>query len=90
MYFDVLVDSNEVGATKPDPAIFEAGLERIGVSAEETVMVGDSLARDMRGALALGMAHVWLAPPERRNLGPCCPGDPVIGNLAELADLLAP
>lgn len=88
-YFDVLVDSNEVGAIKPDPAIFEAGLERIGVQADEAVMVGDSLPRDMRGALALGMAHVWLAPPGRRDPGPCCPGDPVIGNLAELADLLA-
>jgi len=33
------------------------------VTAEETVMVGDSLRCDVTGAKALGMVAVWKRPP---------------------------
>lgn len=40
-YFDVVVSSAAVGCRKPDPAIFEIALERMGVGARRAVHVGD-------------------------------------------------
>jgi putative hydrolase of the HAD superfamily len=52
---DVAVFASEVGWRKPHPAIFERALEALGVTAERTLFVGDSLAADLGGAAALGM-----------------------------------
>jgi putative hydrolase of the HAD superfamily len=57
---DVLVISEEVGLTKPDPAIFHLTLERSGCGPREAVMVGDSWESDILGALAMGVRAVWL------------------------------
>ena len=59
-YFGAIVISCEVGFGKPDRRIFEIALERIGANAHETVMVGDSLARDVAGAHAAGIRAVWI------------------------------
>ena len=59
-YFSAIVISCEVGFAKPDPRIFEIALDRIGASAPEAVMVGDSLARDVAGARAAGIRAVWI------------------------------
>jgi putative hydrolase of the HAD superfamily len=47
--------SAELGVPKPDPAIFRLALERLGVSSERTLHVGDSDA-DEEGARAAGIA----------------------------------
>jgi HAD superfamily hydrolase (TIGR01509 family) len=52
---DVAVFASEAGARKPDPAIFRRALDELGVAAESTLFVGDSLATDLGGAAALGM-----------------------------------
>jgi len=52
---DTAVFSSEVGRRKPDPAIFELALERLGVDAADALFVGDTLATDIAGAAALGM-----------------------------------
>ncbi len=84
----VAVDSTLVGCKKPDPRIFQAALDALGASPAEAVFVGDSLRRDMAGARAMGMRHVWLRPEDpAANGGPCCPEDPVIARLAELQQL---
>jgi putative hydrolase of the HAD superfamily len=82
---DVAVDSAIVGAQKPDPRIFTAALCALGARPEEAVFIGDSLPRDMAGAKALGMPHVWLSSGQ----GPaCCSKDPVIGSVRELLEVL--
>jgi putative hydrolase of the HAD superfamily len=59
---DAIGISEELGAAKPDPAAFAATLELIDCPAEETVMVGDHLDWDVRGALDAGMrGAVWIA-----------------------------
>ena len=55
--FEVVVVSEEFGIGKPDPSIFRHALEQLG--ADDGVMVGDSLARDVDGALAAGLQAVW-------------------------------
>lgn len=58
---DEYVLSFEVGAVKPDPAIFEAALTRLGVPAADALMVGDSEEAD-GGARALGCAFALVDP----------------------------
>lgn len=84
----VAVDSTVVGCKKPDPRIFQAALDPLGASPAEAVFVGDSLRRDMAGARAMGMRHVWLRPESAAGCGgPCCPDDLAIARLADLTRL---
>ena len=85
----VAVDSTVVGCKKPDPRIFQAALDALKASAAEAVFVGDSMRRDMAGARAMGMRHVWLRPESAASApnGACCSEDAVIARLAELSRL---
>ena len=58
---DAVVISAELGAAKPDPAIFRAALERLGATAGEAMHVGDSLEHDVAGARAAGLEAVLVA-----------------------------
>lgn len=63
-----VVVSEEVGVEKPEAAMFHAGLAAAGVSAAEALMVGDHPVNDVAGALAVGVAAVfvrsrWFADP---------------------------
>ena len=46
---------------KPGAAMFEAGLERLGVSPERVLMVGDSLEHDIAGAAVAGCRTLWIS-----------------------------
>ncbi len=59
---DALVVSGDEGVSKPDPRIFHIALDRLGVTAEDTVMVGDSWANDIAGAVSAGIRAVWFNP----------------------------
>jgi putative hydrolase of the HAD superfamily len=80
---DDVVSSAAVGAAKPDPAIFAAGLERAGARPGDAVHVGDSPDNDVAGARAAGIRPVLVsregAPPD---------GVESIGTLADLPSLL--
>lgn len=52
--FKAVVESATVGVRKPDPAIFRLGLDALGLSASEVLVVGDSLDKDILPARALG------------------------------------
>jgi HAD superfamily hydrolase (TIGR01509 family) len=58
---DEFVLSFEVGAVKPDPKIFTTALERLGVAAADTVMIGDSEEAD-GGARAVGCGFILVDP----------------------------
>ena len=47
---------------KPEPPLFRMALERLGLTAAVTAMVGDSVPSDIRGARAVGMPAVLYAP----------------------------
>jgi FMN phosphatase YigB (HAD superfamily) len=77
------VSSFEHGYLKPHPSIFGAALSRAGADAASSVMVGDSVAADVRGALQAGLRAVLLRrsgehPPDLP------PGVPVIRALTDL------
>ncbi|KUH89055.1 HAD-IA family hydrolase [Mycobacterium sp. IS-1556] len=60
-FVDEFVLSYEVGAVKPDAAIFETALTRLGVAAADALMVGDSDEAD-GGALAAGCQFSLVDP----------------------------
>jgi len=60
-FVDALVASEDVGVSKPDPAIFRIALERLGAP-QDAVMVGDSWHADIAGAHAAGIRAVWFNP----------------------------
>lgn len=53
--------SYEVGAAKPDPAIFERALQQLGLAAAEVLMVGDRGTHD-GAAAAVGITTLVLPP----------------------------
>jgi len=59
-----VVDSNEVGMTKPDQRIFGLAVARLGVSAGDTLHLGDSYERDVVAARAAGLRAAWLIGPD--------------------------
>lgn len=87
-FFSVIIDSAQVGSRKPDPRIFRMAVAALSVRPADAVLVGDSLSRDMAGARAVGMPHVWLVGETSRHEQPCCPGDPVVYSLKGLEGLL--
>ncbi len=85
-HLDAAIDSAVVRSEKPDRRIFDAALSAVHVEPSEAIFVGDSLARDMAGAKAAGIRHVWLRAGEGNA---CCPEDRVIASLPELSAVLA-
>jgi len=58
-HIDTFAISEEVGVAKPDPQIFEVALQRAGVTADEALLIGDSWANDILGALQVGIRPIW-------------------------------
>ena len=58
-HLDEVVLSYKEGIVKPNPAIFTAALERLGVPASQALMVGDSATADS-GAVAAGIRTLLL------------------------------
>lgn len=59
-YFQEVVESAVVGVRKPDPAIYALGVTKIGLPAQEVLVVGDSYSKDMAPAKAVGCQTLWL------------------------------
>ncbi|CAL9348064.1 Phosphoglycolate phosphatase [Streptomyces sp. enrichment culture] len=55
------VVSEEVGCKKPDPEIFHAAADSVGVALTGAWVVGDSPHADIAGANALGLQSVWVS-----------------------------
>lgn len=58
--FDAVIESAAVGVRKPDPRIFQMGVETLGMTPEEVTVVGDSIANDIIPARSIGCPTVWL------------------------------
>jgi putative hydrolase of the HAD superfamily len=81
---DVVCVSGEVGAHKPDRAIFDLALKSLG-SPSAAWMVGDSPEADVAGAHAAGIPAAWVSrgrnwPAAQR------PPEMTVGSVVEFAD----
>lgn len=59
-YFPRIIESAVVGVRKPDPAIFQLGVDALGLPADEVLVVGDSLKKDILPAESIGCQTAWL------------------------------
>ena len=66
-YFQNVIISEDVGVNKPDKAVFEYALNKAGAIKEESIMVGDSIEADVRGAQAFGMKAIFFNPLNREK-----------------------
>jgi 2-haloacid dehalogenase len=83
--FTAVVTSEDVGAYKPDAAMFARALDALGLAAHEVVHVGDSLTSDVAGAHAAGIRAVWV-----NRHGRAAPaGAPIAYEIERLSELLA-
>ena len=57
-YFQGFVFSDEIGCSKPDPRMFHAAAEQLGVDLAAMVHIGDRDHNDIKGPQALGMKAV--------------------------------
>lgn len=83
-YFDPFVVSSVVGCLKPDAAIFDAAIARIGLPAERLLFVDDE-PDYLAGARAVGLNGVLIArggPPQGYE-GPCISTLAAIGRLLD-------
>lgn len=84
----VLVVSDEVGAAKPDAAIFDAAFDAMGrPDRDEVLMIGDSLTSDVAGGHAYGLDTVWFNPAGDRAARPA--GIDPTWEIARLTELSA-
>jgi putative hydrolase of the HAD superfamily len=61
-YFQNIIISEVVGVNKPDPLIFQHAIDLAGTTKDESLMIGDSIEADIRGALAFGMDAIYFNP----------------------------
>lgn len=71
---DCIFISELFGAHKPDPSIFHAAADKLGLPPEAILFAGDNVDADIRGAQGAGMSAAWrkqgrtwdtrLAPPD--------------------------
>jgi putative hydrolase of the HAD superfamily len=61
-YFKNIIISEVVGVNKPDKAIFEHALNLASGKVAESIMIGDSIEADIRGALNFGMDAIYFNP----------------------------
>jgi putative hydrolase of the HAD superfamily len=77
-----VTDSGIVGVGKPDPRVFQASIDALGLPPEQILHIGDSVHYDVEGAANLGMQAVHMDP-----FG-LCPDDthPHVAHLGSLLD----
>jgi putative hydrolase of the HAD superfamily len=80
-YLEFVVDSAEVGLEKPDPRIFHAATDRMGLPPEACAYVGDIYEIDVVGAERAGLAAVLVGD------GPAPEGVRRVSRLSELHSL---
>jgi putative hydrolase of the HAD superfamily len=92
--FDAFAISDQLGTQKPDAAMFRHVLDALEIPLSDwqhVVMVGNNLARDIRGANALGLISVWMAWNQRYPIEPADEAEKPkyqVGSAAELGALL--
>jgi putative hydrolase of the HAD superfamily len=61
---DACVFSVELGVCKPDPRIYLAACDQLGVRPQDCLYIGDGGSHELTGAEAVGMTAVRLAAPD--------------------------
>lgn len=90
-FFDVTVFSSVAGTVKPDPKLYTAACEGLGVDASRCLYVGDGGGRELTGASAAGMHPLLIRVDYERHLDAYRPDavewtGPIISDISEVLD----
>ncbi len=88
--FHDVVTAVDVGAAKPARPIFIEAVKRAGVTAIETLHVGDHPETDIVGAQQAGLRTAWLNRNDDDWPRHIAPPDAVVSTIAELLSVLEP
>lgn len=88
-YVDQIITSEEAGVEKPARHFFDLCLEKMDCQPDECVFIGDSIDKDVKGAIRAGLHGVWYAPdvyaspqalsyPHIRSYEACIDGDGIV------------
>lgn len=81
--FDVVIVSGAVNKRKPSPEIFQKALAKLGVEAENTVFVGDTIDADVQGPRGVGMKTIYIERRVQKEIENTRP-DEIIKDLNQL------
>lgn len=87
-YFDFFVFSDELGYSKPHPAVYAAVAEHYKIDLADIVHIGDRPHNDIGGPHAVGARGLLLTVVKQRPLEGHVP-DAVCDDYSKLADILA-
>lgn len=62
-FFKGIIESAVVGIRKPNPTLFRLGVDALELPAEQVLVVGDSLKKDILPAHSLGCSTAWMLGP---------------------------
>lgn len=79
-YFDAILVSEWEGIKKPNPQIFLRAVEKLNVSPDECIFVGDHPDNDVEAARNVGMTGIWKKDIQWDSVE----ADAVINDLSEL------
>lgn len=84
-YFDDVILSDVIGINKPHPDIFKFALNKLGTTAERTIMIGDNYLADIKGAIDSNIDQIWYNPrKEKAEIAPTY----TIESLYQIKDIL--
>lgn len=87
-FFPVIVTPDQTGSRKPSPRQFLSALDQLQVTAAETLMVGDSLRRDICPCNELGLVTAYAAYGDQSPFpSPACTPDLVLERLDQILEL---
>lgn len=88
-YFTGIVESAVEGVRKPNPDIFRIAVNRLGVLPADTVMIGDSLSKDILPAMEVGCKTIWLKGEqwEDESVFATCSPNFIVSTLKGVSDL---
>jgi HAD superfamily hydrolase (TIGR01549 family) len=63
-YVDIIVTSEEVGIEKPSNIMFTTILNKLNMTYNEVIMIGDNFEKDIQGAINMNIFAYWFNPKE--------------------------
>lgn len=86
-YFKQIIESAVVGVRKPDPKIFQMGVDALGLDAKDVLVIGDSYKKDIVPAESLGCQVLWLKGKGWTDEEDAVIHENIIKNLGEVLDV---
>ncbi len=87
-YFQTITTSENARGSKPGKKIFDSALQKAHARPEDSIVIGDSLESDIKGAIENGIDAIFYNPYQVEN--PYAERCQTIHQLQELKDLLKP